>query len=133
MSKYAALTEYLGRLPQREVRLTFGDIERLLNVSLPKSARSHRAWWSNNGDNSVMTKAWIDAGWRSEKVDMMSETLVFRRIDADETSPAAAAPSPDAPAPRQPRIIGRLRGTVTITGDVTQPVGELWNAEQGVP
>jgi hypothetical protein len=132
MSKYAALTDYLGRLPHREVRLTFGDIERLLKAKLPKSARSHRAWWSNNGNNSVMTKAWLDAGWRSERVDMTSETLVFRRVDADEPTPAAAAPSSDVSAPRRPRIIGRLRGTVTITGDVTQAVGEVWNAEQGI-
>jgi len=132
MSKYAALTDYLGRLPHREARLTFSDIERLLKAKLPKSARSHRAWWSNNGNNSVMTKAWLDAGWRSEKVDMTNETLVFRRIDTDERPPAAAAQPSDGSMSRQLRIIGRLRGTVTIMGDVTQVAGEVWNAEQGI-
>lgn len=129
MSKYAALTHYLEALPHREVRLTFGDIERLLKMKLPKSARNHRAWWSNNGDNSVMTRAWLDAGWRSERVDMAGEALVFSRVGVTEPAQTAGVQTSDT---SKPRIIGRLRGTVTIVGDLMQATGETWHAEQGV-
>lgn len=129
MRKYAALTHYLEALPHQEVRLTFGDIERLLKTKLPKSARNHRAWWSNNSDNSVMTRAWLDAGWRSERVDMAGEALVFSRIGVTEPPQTAGVQTSDM---SKPRIIGRLRGTVTIVGDLMQATGETWHAEQGI-
>ena len=135
MSKYGALTHYLAGIPHREVRLKFSDIERVLNSKLPASARSHRAWWSNNGSNSVMTKAWLDAGWRSEKVDMTNESLVFRRAngsyrDSEAASPAEPSGSPIGGSTRKP-LLGGLKGTVRIYCDLTLPLDEIWSANQG--
>lgn len=31
-----------------------------------------------------------------------------------------------------PSIIGRMRGTVTIHGDIVGPTGEQWNAQKGI-
>ncbi len=82
MSKYEPLTAYLRNQPFGEVRVGFGDLEKILGFKLPSSAGQHRAWWSNNGSNNVMTKAWLSAGFRTRDVDMENERLTFERVDA---------------------------------------------------
>src|SRR5688572_17698535 len=110
MSKYAALGDYLRRQPTAEVRLSFGDIERITGTTLPPSAFRHRPWWSNNTKNSVLTQVWIDAGFESEQVDMQGRTLVFRRVDGklgfDEPSPGP----PKTGARKRHPLFGLLKG-----------------------
>ncbi len=79
MSKYDALGDYLRKQAFAEVAMTFADIERVTGVSLPPKAQHHRAWWSNNPSNNVMTKVWLAAGYQTEQVDMAGRKLVFRR------------------------------------------------------
>lgn len=141
MPKYGALTRYLAGLPQQEVRLSFDEIEKVLERKLPQSARSHRAWWSNNSNNSTMTKAWLDAGWRSEQVDMANESLVFRRTQEHNDNHSQAASHSQASPPRHPAagdepqgpkpLFGALKGTVRIIADVTLPLDEIWSANEG--
>jgi hypothetical protein len=117
MTKYQPLTNKLKSIHYREWPTSFAEIERTLGFRLPKSAREHRAWWSNNPSNSVMTKAWLSAGWHTEKVDMESEKLVFRKV----SGPVTRSSSP---------LFGALSGSVRTAGDITQPTGETWNAER---
>lgn len=114
MSKYAPLTAYLREQPYREVRLSFRDVEKILGFELRSSARDHRAWWSNNASNNVMTKAWLSAGYRTRDVDMESERLTFERVDASPPDPEAP---PTTPSPQPPddlalvqRVLEVLRG-----------------------
>jgi len=70
--KYTPLQHYLKALPksQRDVILTYNQIERILNDELPKSASHHRPWWSNEVEGShVQARSWLDAGWKVETVD----------------------------------------------------------------
>jgi hypothetical protein len=106
MSKYAPLTAFLRSRPQRELHCTFKELERELGFPLPPVARAHRAWWSNNASNNVMTKAWLKAGFRAEQVDMAGETLVFRRID--ETRPSPTSAKPLEPPLDDAALIGRI-------------------------
>lgn len=124
MPKYDPLTAKLKELPYREWRTTFKDLERTLGFRLPRSARSHRAWWSNNPSNSVMTKAWLKAGWQTEQVDMAGETLVFKKVKA--------MPGTGSAKSGQPHLFGALAGTVHIAPgtDLVAPTGETWNADR---
>jgi hypothetical protein len=79
MSKYQPLQTYLERQQAGRVRLSFGEIERLLGFSLPRSAREYRPWWSNNTGGNVAIRAWRDAGWRTADVDMAGEQVTFVR------------------------------------------------------
>lgn len=119
MSKYEPLTTKLKELPFREWRTTFQDLERTLGFRLPRAARTHRAWWSNNPSNNVMTKAWLKAGWRTEQVDMAGETLVFKKV---KSGAVVKTPSP----------FGALAGTVHVAPgiDLVAPTGETWNADR---
>lgn len=112
MSKYDPFTAYLREQPYREVRLGFGDLEKILGFKLPSSASQHRAWWSNNGSNNVMTKAWLSAGFRTRDVDMENERLTFERVAAPnpETAPVAPSPQPPDDLTLVQRIVDVLRG-----------------------
>ncbi len=122
MSKYDPLTFHLAKRGQSFVPMRFSDIEKLLGFDLPASARKHRAWWSNNPSNSVMTKAWLSAGYQSEQVDLESEQLTFKKVQ-------------DAPMPvsnplnigRHP-LIGCMAGKVRLdpSYDYTAPTAPDW-------
>jgi hypothetical protein len=117
MSKYAPLAEYLNRQSRDHVPMTFAEIERITGVRLPPSAMRHRPWWSNNPQNSVMTKVWLDAGFESEQVDMEKRKLVFRRVRAPNASGGEGGEKPFHPA------YGLMKGLVRIMPgvDITQP------------
>src|ERR1700749_860471 len=100
MGKYDPLGDYLRHQRGQEVALTFEDIERITGVKLPPRAQHHRAWWSNNASNNVMTKVWLEAGYETSQVDLSARKLVFRRVaKTGEASGGLAKPS----APRARR------------------------------
>lgn len=85
-----------------------------------------------------MTKAWLAAGYETEKVDMTNRTLVFRQATAarqpSDTGNGPQTPSGgDQPVRRRgsfTRVFGALKGTVTISPgtNLTDPIGEDWDA-----
>jgi hypothetical protein len=126
MGKYEPLSDFLRKQRTDQILLTFAEIERIVGFKLPRSAKEYRAWWSNNPSNSVMTKAWLDAGFQSEQVDMESRQLVFRRVR--RLPPVSGASSPPFGKSKQHPLIGALKGTVWIAPgtDLTQPADPEW-------
>lgn len=145
MSRYEPLRQYLAGSAAADLPMTFPEIERILGRPLPDSSRRHRAWWSNNPTNNVMTRAWLDAGYETSEVDMAGERLVFRRkrgnhSPSGSTSPrpsgsrvpqAGAAPESPAPQPRRHPLFGILKGKFTLAPgtDLTQPADPDWGKE----
>lgn len=141
MSKYQLLATHLHQSEQDSIAMTFAKIERIVGAKLPPSAFKYRAWWSNNPMNSVITRAWLDAGYKTENVDMSKRKLIFKKVLLD--TPAEGFPSERLPFRKGrvtetanvrsfsfSRIFGSLKGTVTIMPgvDLTLPTGETWDA-----
>lgn len=84
--KYAPLYRHLTRLPGHEWRTTFAEIEKILGFKLPDSARIHRPWWANQGEQGGHSHAlaWETAGWKTSQVKMADERLVFVRDYAED-------------------------------------------------
>ncbi len=78
-SKYQPLLEFLRGSNQREVILSFAEIEALMNNLLPDSAKSKRAWWSNRSKGALQASAWMEAGYRVEDVDLDRQRVTFRK------------------------------------------------------
>ena len=76
MTKYTKLTCWLNN-PQLVV-LSFKQIENIIDDHLPESAHKYAAWWGKDTD-SEQCRAWRDAGWEVESVDLRSEEVVFRK------------------------------------------------------
>ncbi len=131
MGKYQNLGAFLRKQRAPEVPLTFREIEKITGVKLPPKAQHHRAWWSNNPSNNVMTKVWLEAGYESAQVDMNARKLVFRRIaKAGGVSGgfAEAAPKPYATKDGRHPARGALKGMVHIPPgvDLTEPADPEW-------
>ena len=90
--KYAPLHRHLLSLrPETEWRAGFGEVERVLGFRLPDSARLHRPWWANSrkGSGHSHALAWQAAGWRTARVDLEAETLVFEKEAEAPTEPVS--------------------------------------------
>jgi hypothetical protein len=91
LSKYTPLRVYLSGRTEAEAAMSFAEVEDVLGFALPPAARRYRAWWSNNPTNSVITNAWLGAGFRSAQVDMAGQTLTFVRAAAGTQGRVAAS------------------------------------------
>ncbi len=119
MTKYQPLEKLLSRRSVSHIPMTFADIEAVIADRLPASARKHRAWWSNNPSNSVITYAWLAAGYRTSRVDLEAESLVFVRDRADIEK--------SYPARRHP-VFGCMKGIGSLEDgvDLTEPSDSGW-------
>jgi hypothetical protein len=127
MGKYQPLGSFLRDQHAAEVPMTFLEIEKVTGVKLPPKAQHHRAWWSNNAANNVMTRVWLDAGFETAQVDMEARKLVFRRVaKAGEWSGRLAKPSATSDG-RHP-IRGALRDITFIPPgvDLIEPADPEW-------
>ena len=131
MGKYEPLGQFLRKQRTSEVPMTFREIEKITGVKLPPKAQHHRAWWSNNPDNNVMTKVWLAAGFESAQVDMEGRKLVFRRVaKAPEATTGFAEPVQKPYATKDGRhpAFGALKGMIKIAPgvDLTEPAFPEW-------
>ncbi len=81
--KYAPFENYLRDLPasQREVTLRFQQIEKILNIKLPPSAYESRIWWEKEKEgNHVTARAWSNAGWRVDSLDLDKKWVKLVRV-----------------------------------------------------
>jgi len=131
MSKYEPLGRYLADQPGQETPMTFAEVEAVIGAPLPPAAGRYAAWWSNNSSNNVMTRIWLEAGFRTEKVDLGGRKLVFRRA-----APRSPPAPPDAPRPgRRANVLETLRrklgGSVRMSPgfDPASPSAERWDAQ----
>lgn len=83
MSKYAPLKRHLEGRSTTEAPMSFTQVEQILGFRLPASARKHPPWWANTRGTHVHAASWLDAGWKTSRVDIAGERLVFRRAAAD--------------------------------------------------
>ncbi len=76
--KYVPLARHLlnAQLTSQNIKLSFHEIEGILQTSLPRSAQKHRAWWANDPSH-VQAAAWLSMGWRIANVDLQDEVVIF--------------------------------------------------------
>ena len=91
MPKYDPLREFLSGLPkgQKQVTLGFRRLEELLGDPLPPSALEYEQWWRGgrvkrgridaNWQDQVQQRAWEDAGWMIDELDLLLKAVTFRR------------------------------------------------------
>ena len=72
------------------VSATFSEIEEILGVPLPESAKIYRGWWGDEKKTYIdQKKAWIEAGWEVDhfNLDINSEHVTFERVDVSFAEP----------------------------------------------
>ena len=126
-SKYQPLETHLRLAGNRNVPMTFKEIEEVIGTDLPRSARKYRPWWSNNPSNSSITHFWLAAGYKTTEVDLGKERLVFVR---DKQADVRSAPGRDPTSlPSEHPVLGCMVDTVTVADgvDLTKPAMSEWS------
>ncbi len=78
-SKYTPLETFLRALSpaEREVTLSFERIETIIKSKLPASA-NEMSWWEHETEgNHVNARAWANAGWRVDTVNLQGKWVRF--------------------------------------------------------
>ena len=76
MTKYEPLTTYLNLCKKTSIKLTYSEIEEILEFELPVSARKYKEWWHNNDTSHSHSKSWAEAGYKTTEV-ILGESIVF--------------------------------------------------------
>lgn len=123
--KYDGLRSYLGAQRQARIRLSFAEVGRRAGVRLPTSAYGHPAWWANDSKSHVQAKAWLEAGYKTENVDIAAQSVEFVRVErrgVREMQQSEFHHLADTPLKKHP-MAGALKGTFTIAPgwDLTRP------------
>lgn len=79
--KYRALWQWLRSQEGEELRLSFADVEQILDMPLPPSARNHLPHWYGY-QGTALGRAIRDAEWRASQVSLTDERVTFLRADA---------------------------------------------------
>lgn len=97
MSKagWVRLTEQLLSQADRDVVLTFEQIEQITGEPLPPTAHRHAAFWSNS---SSYAHAWKKAGYDVTRRELPPNTIRFVRVRQVASEPSTTAAPATAPA-----------------------------------
>lgn len=76
--KYRFLADFLHNHGGDSITMTFKQIEELIGNPLPSSAYNHRAYWSNTDTHSI-SKVWMQAGYMTTYVNLLSRKVIFER------------------------------------------------------
>lgn len=77
IGKYWKLFDTLNSNSKTNISLSYQEIEKILDFKLPPSAYKHRPWWANDKSHTH-AKAWLNAGWKVDKVILGSYVLFFK-------------------------------------------------------
>ncbi|UWP83196.1 PIN-like domain-containing protein [Dactylosporangium fulvum] len=77
VSKYWPLTQWLRTQPDDVIPMTFADLEEMLGLPLPQSARSHLPYWYSVRNS--LGKALALGGFKARRVNFVSETVELVR------------------------------------------------------
>ena len=77
-TKYHNLRAFLSESTLDSIVLSFDDIERITGWPLPASAAKLRPWWANDITHS-QARAWLEVGWKTDKVNFERKEVVFRK------------------------------------------------------
>jgi len=80
MSKFTPLTQWLRRQTGNTVELTFAQIDEIIAPNaLPSTAGKFFSYWAKYGEGTGISKAYSDAGFTMEMIDLGNKKVRLRR------------------------------------------------------
>ena len=78
-SKYELFSEFLNKYDGDYLRISFKEIEKIINSKLPNTAYVHDEWWANTYYQPFM-KIILKSGWKQKKIEMFIEFVEFEKV-----------------------------------------------------
>lgn len=85
-AKYIPLYEYFKVTNQREVKLSFEQMEAILGQPLPNAAYLSQSWWKKTKPPALYYFAWVDNGFSVSEIDLGNYILFRNSIHEHEPS-----------------------------------------------
>ena len=73
--KYRFLSDYLCSSNLFRIKLTFVEIEKILNFELPDSAKTHRTFWANTTGHSIAL-SWLSVNYSVVEVNLEERYVI---------------------------------------------------------
>ena len=80
--KYRKLKDYFEKTDKPSVTLTFKEIEKIIEASLPQSSADKRFWY-RNGKKISICHAWESEGYKTKKLDLKNRKITLHRVEDD--------------------------------------------------
>ena len=77
--KYRFLSDYLYESNRSRVKLSYAEIENILEFKLPDSAATHRAFWANTTSHSIAL-SWLSVNYSVVEANLENKYIVFEKI-----------------------------------------------------
>jgi hypothetical protein len=118
--KYATLRDFLSAQTAPRISMSFAEVAAAAKVKLPASAFRYPQWWQNDAQHHVQAKAWLEAGYKTENVDLDSKRVEFVRTATPKRGVREMQKTYDHkpnPLYKVHPAYGALKGVVTIDPD----------------
>lgn len=76
MRKYDPLMLFLDKCNEKEITLSYEEIEKIIGDKLPQSAYKKTEWWSNNDITHTQSAAWSDVGYKTGNI-LLGKFVIF--------------------------------------------------------
>ena len=76
--KYRFLSTYLKDSEEYSIKLTFSEIESILQFKLADSAKKHKEFWANSTSHSIAL-SWLSVNYKTVEVNLEEEYIVFEK------------------------------------------------------
>lgn len=76
--KYRFLSDYLHNSNLSQIKLSYDEIEDILQFKLPKSAETHRAFWANTTSHSIAL-SWLSVNYLVVEANLEDKYIIFEK------------------------------------------------------
>ena len=76
--KYRFLSDYLHNSNLPQIKLSYDEIEDILQFKLPKSAETHRAFWANTTSHSIAL-SWLSVNYLVVEANLEDKYIIFEK------------------------------------------------------
>ena len=80
--KYQQLKVFFEKSTKSSITLTFKDIEKIIESTLPPSSSTKRFWY-RNGKKICICHAWESEGYKTKKLNLEKKKITLYRVDDD--------------------------------------------------
>lgn len=78
--KYFPLYQFLSMQQEKEIVISYEEIEKIICSKLPQSAYRHQAWWGNTRSGTyIQSAAWLEAGYRVMDIQF-GKSVEFHKV-----------------------------------------------------
>ena len=78
--KYRQLKDFFEKTNKASVTLTFKEIEKIIESTLPQSS-SNKRFWYRNGKKICICHAWESEGYKTKKLDLVNKKITLHRVE----------------------------------------------------